>query len=158
MTQNIASNHLTHEQWGAVDEAITQLNAALEPVLVALGAEERKRLVKMGDGSEAFVRKSLDVFTENLDLLPRNFDLEEMRRDMASHDALHTRTVRLTQLMEKMRHTDTALGSDAMRAALRGYDFIKSAKGEGVEALRRLLGERFEGNGNVAREVVVPAV
>ncbi|MBB1086954.1 hypothetical protein H4F99_00465 [Lysobacter sp. SG-8] len=138
---------MTTEQWSAVDEAITQLNTALEPILVALATDQRKRLVKMGDGSEAFVRKSLDVFAENLDLLPRNFDLEEMRRDVASHDALHTRAVRLTQTMEKIHHTDTALGSDAMMAALRGYQFLKSARGEGVDALRQLLGERFEGNG-----------
>ena len=74
-----------------------------------------------------------------------------MRRDLASHDALNARAVRLTQLMEKVRDTDAALGSDAMVAALQGYQFLKSAgRGEGVESLKRMLGERFEGNGQRA--------
>ena len=150
-TQNLVGTHLTDEQWTAVDGAIEALEAALEPALVAMGVARRSRMVKMGDGSEAFVRKSLDVFGQNLDLLPRNFDLDEMRRDVVSHDALHARTVRLLQLMEKIRDTDAALGSDAMVAALQGYQFLKSAKGEGVEALRQLLGERFEGNGSRAQ-------
>jgi len=149
MAQNIASTHFTAEQWGAVDQAIDQLGAALAPVLVALGADQRRRLVRMGDGSAAFVRKTLDVINDNLHVMPRNFDVDEMRRDVETHDTLNARTVRLMQLMEKLRDTDAALGSDAMVAALQGYQFLKSAgKGEGVDALRRMLGERFEGNGN----------
>jgi long-subunit acyl-CoA synthetase (AMP-forming) len=149
MAQNIASTHFNAEQWSAVDQAIDQLGAALTPVLVALGADQRRRLVRMGDGSAAFVRKTLDVINDNLHVMPRNFDVDEMRRDVETHDALNARTVRLMQLMEKLRDTDAALGSDAMVAALQGYQFLKSAgKGEGVDALRRMLGERFEGNGN----------
>ena len=55
--QNLVGNHLSDEQWTAVDAAIDGLQAAMEPVLVALGVARRARLVKMGDGSEAFVRK-----------------------------------------------------------------------------------------------------
>ena len=157
--QNIASRHLTEAQWATVDAAITQLADALTPVLVVLAPDQRKRLVRMGDGSEAFCRKALDVATENLALMPRNFDLEEMRRDLASHDALSARITRLTQIMEKLRDTDTALGSDAMVAALQGYSFLKAAgKGEGVDALRRLLGERFEDNGKRSEPAPAPAL
>ena len=144
MAQNIASNHLSREQWATVDAALDQLNSALEPLLVALNANQRKRVVRMGDGSEAFVRKALDVVADNQGLMPRNFDIDEMRRDVESHDALHTRYVRLTRLMERMRDTDVALGSDAMMAALAGYNFLKAAKGEAVDTLRHMLGERFE--------------
>ena len=147
-TQNLVGTHLTDEQWTAVDGAIEALEAALEPALVAMGVARRSRMVKMGDGSEAFVRKASDVFGQNLGLLPRDFDLDEMRRDIVSHDALHARTVRLMQLMEKIRDTDTALGSDAMVAALKGYQFIKHADGAGVEALRQMLGERFDKSGS----------
>jgi hypothetical protein len=145
MTQNFASRHLDDSQWVAVDQAIDALNTALEPLLVALAADQRRRAVKMGDGSEAFCRQALNVISENIALMPRNFDLDEMRRDLHSHDALHARAVRLTRLMEKVHDTDTALGSDAMVAALEGYAFLKTAgKGEGVDALRKLLGKRFD--------------
>jgi hypothetical protein len=135
--------------------AIDTLNAALEPLLVALASEQRRRAVKIGDGSETFCRQALHVVTENLVLAPRTFDIDEMRRDLASHDALHARAVRLTRLMEKVHDTDTALGSDAMVAALEGYAFLKTAgKGEGVDALRRLLGKRFDTG---ARKTEAPA-
>jgi len=151
MTQNMVARHLTNEEWAAVDQAITALTNALEPALVAIASERRKRVVKMGDGSEAFCRQALDVMTQNAGLMPRNFDLEEMRRDLESHDALNTRLVRLSKLMEKANDTDTALGSDVMVAALEGYAYLKTAgKGEGVEALRKLLGKRFDNSGRKA--------
>lgn len=157
MKQNYVRTHFSAEQWVQVDQTINALAAALERALIALSSDQRQRVVKMGDGSEAFVRKALDVISENMLLMPRNFDVDEMRRDVESHDALHARIVRITQLLEKAHHTDMALGSDAMVAALEGYSFLKSAgKGEGVDALRKLLGKRFEGNGHKA-EVPQPA-
>jgi hypothetical protein len=155
--QNYVQVHYSDEQWAAVDAAIEALVAALDPALVALSTDDRKRVVKMGDGSQAFCRQALDVMTENAGLMPRDLDLDEMRRDLASHDALNTRLVRLTKLMEKMHHTDMALGSDAMVAALEGYAFLKAAgKAEGVDELKQLLGKRFEGQG-VRAPVPVPA-
>ena len=145
MNQNYVNHHLTAEQWAQVDHAFDVLVQALEPALVALSADQRQRVVKMGDGSEAFCRKALDVLSENAGLMPRNFDLDEMRRDLASHDALHVRIVRLTRLLEKAKDTDTALGSDVMVAALEGYAHLKaSGKADGVHGLQRLLGRRFD--------------
>ena len=44
-----------------------------------------------------------------------------------------------------------------MVAALEGYAFLKAAgKAEGTDALRKLLGKRFEGNGRKADTVVKP--
>lgn len=144
-------------QWQAVDQAITALEEALAPMLVPLAADARRRMVnKMGDGSEAFCRKSLDAMRENSALLPRSLDVEEMAHDLATHDALAGRLVRLTRMVEKAGDTDTALGSDVMAAALEGYAFLKIAgKGEGLEGVRRELGKRFEANGQ--RKTTEPA-
>lgn len=150
MSQNLASVHLDATQWPAVDQALVALEAALAPVLVALqGKGQRRRLAKMGDGSEAFCRKVMDAVRSNRTLLPGNFDIEEMGRDLTSHDALSERLSRLQQLLEKVRDTDTALGSDVMVAALAGYQFLKIAgKGEGLDAVNRDIGKRFDDNGS----------
>ena len=80
------------------------------------------------------------------------------RPDLASHDALHARIVKLTQLLEKARDTDMALGSDVMVAALEGNAFLKVAgKGEGVDGLRKVLGKRFDNSGRKAQAQPVPA-
>lgn len=157
MNQNYVKQHLSAEQWVGVDQAIDALVQALQPALVGLSPDARQRAVKMGDGSEAFCRKALDVVTGNMGLMPRDFDLDEMRRDLASHDALNARIVRLQKLLEKAHDTDTALGSDVMVAALEGYAFLKAAgKAEGVDGLRRLLSRRFEGNGRRTETAVKP--
>ena len=152
MSQNLASVHFDAAQWQAVDQAFATLESAFGPVLIALqGTQQRRRLAKMGDGSEAFCRKALDAMRANRNLLPANFDLDEMGRDLASHDALNERLMRLLQLVEKVRDTDTALGSDVMVAALAGYHFLKVAgKGEGLDAVNRDIGKRFGENGSRA--------
>ena len=159
MSQNLADTHFDAAQWAAVDQAMAALEQAWSPLLVALdGNGERRRLVKMGDGSEAFCRKAHDLMAENGALLPGNLDVPEMGRDLATHDALETRLARFNRLHEKLRDTDTALGSDVMMAALDGYAFLKiSGKGEGLDGLRRGLGKRFEGNGPRKAEPEPPA-
>lgn len=155
MGQNLVARHLTAEQWKEIDEAIARVQALLAPVVVAVTPAEKRGLVKMGDGSTAFCRQAADVMEENLELMPRSLDIAEMRRDLDMHDALNTRLVKLVKLVEQVRDTEIAIGSDAMVAALEGYAVLKAVgKGEGVQALRRQLGRRFE---QAPREAAAPA-
>ena len=154
MKQNYAQVHFSDEQWTQVDKAIDALFVALNPMLVALSTQQRSRAVKMGDGSQAFCRKAVEVIQESPQLIPGNFDTAELVRDLKTHDILNQRLVRVTRLQEKMANTEMALGSDVMVAALEGYHYLKLAgKHEGLDALRKLLGKRFEANG---REVEAP--
>ncbi|MDR0183828.1 hypothetical protein [Lysobacter arvi] len=144
MGQNLVAAHPTAEHWAEVDAAIAKVHELLQPLLVAMTPAAKKSLVKMGDGSEAFCRKALEVMEENASLIPRGFDLAEMRQDLATHDALYARVLKLTQLLEQARNAEMALGSDVMVAALEGYAVLKVVgKGEGVESLKKLLSKRF---------------
>jgi len=157
MSQDLVSYHLDDTQWAAADAAIAALAEALGPMLVSLTPTERRKLVKMGDASEPFSRRSLDVMSQNVGLLPRNLDVTEMRRDLQAHDALNARMARLTQLLEKMRDTEMALGSDVMALALEGYAILKvNGKGEGLDGLKRVLKRRFDSNGVTATPAPAP--
>lgn len=149
MSQNLAQVHFDDAQWAALDQAFTAFEAAWAPILVALdGPGARRKLAKMGDGSEAFCRKALDALRENPELLPRTLDVEEMARDLADHDQLNARLARLHRLVERVRDTDTALGSDVMVAALFGYQQLRLAgRGQGLDATSKELGKRFVENG-----------
>ncbi|HEY9662530.1 MAG TPA: hypothetical protein V6C65_29085, partial [Allocoleopsis sp.] len=70
----------------AVMTAVATIKEKL-PFLIDLNADERKTLPKMGDKSRAFVSKALEVATQNLDFLPRSFDLEELRKDVQLFEA-----------------------------------------------------------------------
>lgn len=147
MGQNLVSTHLTAAQWERVDGALDELEAALGPQLLALSTVQRQRLVRMGDGSVAFCRKAASVMEDNRALLPP-IDLEELRRDLGTHAALRSRHQRLLCLMERVRDTEIAVGSDAMVCATQGYSLLKrTGGGEGLDALRRDLGQRFRNNG-----------
>lgn len=156
MSQNLISMDLNAEQWAEVDNALATLEQMLAG-LIALSPDERQRITKMGEKSEAFARHAVDVMGENLPILPRNLDMDEVRRDLRMHDALRPRVVRLTRLLEKANDTDMALGSDVMTAALEGYAFLKIAgKGEGLHGLRKALSHRFDNNSRKAETVVAP--
>lgn len=128
-----------------LDSLIAKAQALLQPLLVSVTPATKKVMVKMGDGSEAFCRKALEVMEENLSLMPRGFDLDEMKRDLAERDAIDARVVKLTRLLEQLRNTQMAVGSDVMVSALEGYAVLKAVgRGEGVQELRKLLGRRFD--------------
>lgn len=145
MSQNLISLALGPTEWKAIDTTLQTLESQLRS-LIDLSTEQRSTLVKMGDKSEAFCRKALDVLANNPGVLPGNFNLAEMQRDLQAFDALRTRLTRVEKLYEKMRDSQLALGSDVMSAALEGYAFLKVAgKGEGLDSVRQALSVRFTG-------------
>lgn len=144
MGQNLASVHFTAEQWAELDGAIGVVEALWEPMLVVL-PRGRRGIPKMGDGSEPFCRGTERIAKENPRLTPMGVDLDEMGRDLATHDALALRRTRIDRLAEKLTDTDVALGSDVMAAALQIYAQLKlNGKSAGLDGLRRDLGRRFD--------------
>ena len=152
MGQNLASVHFTPEQWTELDVAIGVVERLWEPMLVVL-AGSRRRIAKMGDGSEPFCRGAYRVMRENPRIVPFDVDLGEWERDFVSHDELALRRMRIDRLVEKLTDTDIALGSDIMTAALRSYAQIKlGGQAAGLEGMRRDLGRRFEKGARRRRE------
>jgi len=143
MTTNQISATMTQADRDAVLAAVATIKEKL-PFLMDLTPEQRKSLPKMGDKSQAFVNKSLEVATQNPDFLPRSFDLEEMKRDVELFQALYSVFLSLTQLQELVDDTVMAVGSDAYAAALVVYNFAKaSGKGSGLDAVADEMGKRF---------------
>lgn len=143
MPQNLISYQLTSADLAAVDGALKTLEDRLAS-LIDLTPVQRRTLVKMGDKSEAFARKAVEVLNNNPNVLPGNFDLAELRRDLAGFDQLRSRLMRVARIHERMSDSHLALGSDVMSATLEGYAFLKVAgQGEGLDAARKALAVRF---------------
>ena len=152
MSQNLIDMSLDGERLARLDAALAAAEAELAG-MVALAPEQARELTKMGAKSEAFVRQSTVAFGENPGVLPRNFDLEGFQRDLSTLDALRPRLQRVKRLQERMSGAEMALGSDLMNAALEGYAVLKvSGRGEGMEALRRMLSQRFSRTSRAAPE------
>ena len=144
MSQNLISLTLSEAELAEMDASIGALEATLSRHLMDLSVDERRSLPKMGDKSEAFCRQTLNVLSQNPQVVPAGLDLAEARRDLLALDQLRSRTTRLRQLLGRAEDTETALGSDVMRASLEGYALLKVlGKGSGLESLRRDMAARF---------------
>ena len=143
MSQNIVDIIFDDATLVEIDIALTTVEARLTG-LVTLDPVTRRRLHKMGDKSEAFCRLAVDVLTGNPQILPANFDLAALQRDVAALDALRQRTVRVLRLYQRMLDTEMALGSDMMSNSVEGYRLLKVVgKSEGLDGLRKQLAARF---------------
>ena len=146
MAQNLISFQLTPADLAAVDSALKTLEDKLA-TLIDLSPEQRRAL-KMGDKSEAFARTAVEVLTSNPNVLPGNFDLAELRRDLAGFDQLRSRLMRVGRIYERMSDSHLALGSDVMSGAMEGYAILKVAgQGEGLDAAKKALAVRLSRGG-----------
>jgi hypothetical protein len=150
MTQNIVSLNLTDVQLQAIDTAIAELETQFAG-LIALTKPQKQALRKMGDKSEAFCRQAMRVLEQNPQLAPPNLVAAAPLQDLAALDALRPRMVRIARLSERAADTDLALGSDVMDASLKVYGLLKlTGRSEGLDGLRRELGNRFHRTGKPA--------
>ena len=114
--------------------------------LLDLTIEQRSRLTKMGDKSEAFCRQALITGHQNVTKLPTDAaaDLTAEEADLAGLDKLRPRLARLMALTEKSDDTEVALGSDIMVFSLNLYGILKAiGAGAGLDALKAQMGARF---------------
>lgn len=116
------------------------------PFLITLSTQERRKLVKMGDKSLAFVNNSVTAAQSNREILPATFDVEELVRDYQLATTLTELLISMQQITEQVDDTLLAVGSEAMTGSLTVYDYVKTAskKTPGLKIVAEQLGERFK--------------
>ncbi len=143
MSQNLISLTITDDQLAAADQALGLLEEAFAG-FIALDAQQRRGLSRMGPKSEQFCRQTLGVLAQNPQVVPASVGLAEAEADLLTLDRLRPRFVRLRKLAERAEDSETALGSDVMSLALEGYALLRVAgRNQGLESLRRELSGRF---------------
>ncbi len=142
--QNISAK-LTEADLKEIQVALSTIETKL-PFLVNLTAEERRKLVKMGNKSMTFVSNSLTAAQANRDILPARFDLTEFASDYQLAATLTDVHLRLQQLVEKVDDTLMAVNSEAMTSSLLVYEYVKTAAKNtpGLKAIADQLSERFK--------------
>ena len=99
MPDNRINATLSQAAITAIMDAINTIRTKL-PFLLDLTPEERHDLPKMGDKSRAFVSQALEVAKQNEAILPRSFDVNEMRQDVELAAALQPIVLAFAQLQE----------------------------------------------------------
>lgn len=143
MTDNRISANLIDADKAAVLDAIQTIRTKL-PFLIDLTPEERKGLPRLGDKSQAFVGQALELATQNEDILPRSFDVDEFRKDVELFHALRPIVTAFTQLQELLDDTYVEVGSEAYSGGLAVYQYARAAgKGAALDNLLEGLAQRF---------------
>src|SRR5215207_3256656 len=140
MPVNRISATLGEAERQAVLDAVQTIRTKL-PFLIDLTPEERRALPRMGDSGRGFVAKALEVAEQNPDILPRSFDVAEMRKDLELLDALLPVVTAFGQVNELLDDTYTAVGSEVYASALLVYQYVRAAgKGSALDDALDALG------------------
>ncbi|NCS90387.1 MAG: hypothetical protein COW85_11885 [Ignavibacteria bacterium CG22_combo_CG10-13_8_21_14_all_37_15] len=136
----------------AVLQKLTEVDELLKPFLIALTAEDRKILPKMGDGSTPFVGKALGYCKSNPQFMPPYVNIPEMEIDYNAVVVLTDFAHISLKLSSGLSDTITLSGSEAYVAALSYYNSVKNAARMNVPGAKPIyedLKKRFENKGGI---------
>jgi hypothetical protein len=137
--QNLVSATLSNTDRDAVLLAISTITTKL-PFLIGLSPGDRINLQKMGNVRRSFVEQTVPIASQNAQVLPASFDLNELTADMDLYRQLAPIMDALKPVFEKLDDTLLAVGSDLYAGSLEAYSYIKVAgKSQGLDALRQQL-------------------
>ena len=137
---------ITDAQRSAVFAAIATIEQNLD-FLVNLTPKQRQKLPKMGNSSQSFVSKAMEIAANNPQFVPPYANLAAMSKDYDLAVRLQGIQMQLASLSEKVTNTQIAAGSEAYVTALALYTSLKAAAKANVPGAKVLadeLGERFE--------------
>lgn len=144
MSQNLISIAFSAEEIALIQTHLQGLVGVLQPKTIALDVQKRRELYKMGGKSERFCRETIDALDRNRQVVPPSLGLDEGLADQRALDVVRPVVDTLEQLLERLRDTEMALGSDVMDTAVAGYALLKlMGKNQGLDGLTKELGLRF---------------
>lgn len=147
MNENRISISLSQADVDVINQAIATLGAKFQPILIALEAEDKKNLAKLGEKSVSFVEKSLLYAESDAEFLPAFVDAAEMLKDWTAFNLLNGFLRPLQQITRNLDDTATLCGSEASLASLAYYNSVRQAVKLNVPKASTIyddLSQRFE--------------
>jgi hypothetical protein len=130
--QNTIDKEFTADELKKLDDALTVLEEVTKDFPV-LTPKEKARRVKAPDNSQGW-RGNMAVRAEqNLDSLPRSFDLAKVKRDLKLETDLEPRDLRLRRIVDRIDSAAFLAASDSFSASLFIRRQLKSLGVAGVD-------------------------
>ena len=98
MPVNRVNATLNEAQIAEIQTALGNIYANL-PFLIDLKPDERQAMLKFGEKNRSFVGKAAIVAEQNPDILPRNFNLDDMKADASLIEDLYPLITAVTNLL-----------------------------------------------------------
>ena len=125
--QNLVSASLSAEAKAEIVKDLAEIKKRLG-FLTSLGKKEVKTLFKAGNGYAPLLDKAYQTVSDNPDIMPRVFSLEEFRKDYQLYKDLAPIASQIEQLSDSLQNTMIALASDTMMETLEIYQAVKANK------------------------------
>lgn len=138
MSENRISIQFNEADARDINQAIQVLITKFGPYLVALMAEYKRSIPKVGDKGAAFMDKSAGYMTTNPEFIPMFVDKTEADKDFESFKVLHGFLRLLAPLVSNIEDTAMLCGSEFYRACLNYYDTVKKAAQNNVPGARTI--------------------
>lgn len=127
MAQNLISATLSTEDAAEVQQNLTNAKAKLS-FLLSLQTDDVATIFKVGNAYLPFIDLVYQTVMAHPEILPGVFDKDEFIRDYNLLSALRPIFNQVSELLESIQKTFTAVGSDTMVAALEVYSSVKQNK------------------------------
>ncbi len=124
MDPNLVSATVSVEDVQAINAAIQTLQQKL-PFLIDLTTAQRTGMAKLGDKTEAFVQKAMEIVNQHPELFPAVF-LDEMRKDAQLLGILSPISLAIDTLAKKLDDTTMQAGAETYAAARTVYTVTKT--------------------------------
>ena len=126
---NLNNTHLTAAQLTDAQDALTQLETALQVINVNLYAEDRQKYGSINEQNKLFVNKIYDFNESQPALSSPDVDWEEFNRDFISRTNLEAIIARLDSLSTKLKNAKILHDYDNYQAALTDYAYTNYKAG-----------------------------
>jgi hypothetical protein len=124
MNPNLVSATLSTDDQQTIIAAVNTVLQKL-PFLIDLTTDDRVAMAKLGDKTEAFVRKAVEIAQQHQPMFAAGF-VEEMKKDADLLDALSPIRLAVDTLQKKIDDTAMQLGAEAYAAARTVYTVTKT--------------------------------
>ena len=133
---------------------LNQFSALMMPYLTGLSVEDRKTMVKMSDGTLAFVEKTGLFAKSNPEFSPNFLDVNEMIKDLEAATALKPIFDAAAIICSNVEDTMMLCGSEAYLGARYYYNSVSYAAKQGnlsAKPIAEDLSKRFQKRGKVKK-------
>ena len=127
MSQNLISANLPAEDAADVQQSLAAAKAKLS-FLLSLQTEDVISLFKVGNAYLPFIDKAYQTMVAHPEIIPPVFNKDEFIQDYNLLSTLRPIFTQINELAESIRKIFTAVGSDALLAALEVYSAVKQNK------------------------------
>ena len=153
---NLNNTHLTAAQVTDAQNALTQLETALQVINVNLSAEDRQKYGSINEQNKLFVNKVYDFNESQPSLSSLDIDWEEFENDFNSRKNLEALILRLDSLSTKLKNAKTLHDYDNYQAALTDYAYTNYKAGTASPGFETKLNETKQFFSKTSKTTDVP--